>query len=98
MIGAKGQISEGTTAESVAASAKQNDESFPRLGTVNEEDELVEKEIRARFKRMCEGYFDSVSRKLVIEHKVCLALFHFSTSNRDHVPITASTRARSKEP
>jgi len=36
----------------------------------NEEESLVEPDIRDRFKRMCEGYFDSVSKKLVIEHKV----------------------------
>ena len=41
---------------------------FPVLA--NEEDELVEQDIRDRFKRMCEGYFDNVSKKLVIEHKV----------------------------
>ena len=35
-----------------------------------EEDELVEKDIRDRFKKMCEGYFDSVCKKLVIEHNV----------------------------
>ena len=29
-----------------------------------------EKEIRERFKKMCEGYFDNVPKKLVIEHKV----------------------------
>ena len=38
--------------------------------SINEEEELVEKEIRDRFKKMCEGYFDSVSKKLVNEHKV----------------------------
>lgn len=31
-------------------------------------EELVEKDIRDRFKRMCEGYFENVSKKLVIEH------------------------------
>lgn len=41
---------------------------FPPL--VKEEDELVEKDIRDRFKKMCEGYFESVSKKLVIEHNV----------------------------
>ncbi len=41
---------------------------------VNEGEELVEKEIRDRFKKMCEGYFDSVSKKLVIEHDVSLHL------------------------
>ncbi|KAG8901047.1 hypothetical protein FRB99_005589 [Tulasnella sp. 403] len=35
---------------------------------VNEEDELVEKDIRDKFKRMCEGYYDNVSRKLLKEH------------------------------
>lgn len=35
-----------------------------------ESDELVEKEIRDRFKKMCEGYFESVSKKLVMEHNV----------------------------
>lgn len=44
------------------------------LGTstisIDEEEELVEKDIRERFKRMCEGYFDNVAKKLIIEHKV----------------------------
>ena len=32
----------------------------------------MEKEIRDRFKKMCEGYFDNVAKKLVIEHNVSL--------------------------
>lgn len=39
---------------------------FPPIG--KEEDELVEKDIRDRFKKMCEGYFENVSKKLVQEH------------------------------
>ncbi|KAF9237526.1 ARM repeat-containing protein [Melanogaster broomeanus] len=39
---------------------------FPPL--LNEEVELVEQDIRDRFKRMCEGYYDNVAKKLVIEH------------------------------
>ncbi|KAJ6625539.1 armadillo-type protein [Mycena sp. CBHHK59/15] len=39
---------------------------FPSL--VKEEDELVEQEIRDRFKRMCEGYFENVCKKLIMEH------------------------------
>jgi hypothetical protein len=39
---------------------------------LNEGEELVEQEIRDRFKRMCEGYFESVCKKLVLEHKVSL--------------------------
>lgn len=35
-----------------------------------EEHELIEQDVRDRFKRMCEGYFDNVCKKLVIEHKV----------------------------
>jgi regulator of nonsense transcripts 2 len=38
--------------------------------SIKEEDELVEQDIRDRFKKMCEGYFDNVCKKLVIEHKV----------------------------
>lgn len=37
---------------------------------MKEEEELVEQDIRDRFKKMCEGYFDNVAKKLVIEHKV----------------------------
>ncbi|EEB88020.1 hypothetical protein MPER_14392 [Moniliophthora perniciosa FA553] len=39
---------------------------FPSL--TNEADQLVEKDIRDRFKRMCEGYFDNVCKKLLKEH------------------------------
>ena len=38
---------------------------------ISEAEESVEKDIRDRFKRMCEGYFQNVSKKLVIEHNVC---------------------------
>ena len=41
---------------------------YPAL--TNEAEELVEKDIRDRFKRMCEGYFETVCKKLVIEHNV----------------------------
>ncbi|KAF5321012.1 hypothetical protein D9619_001892 [Psilocybe cf. subviscida] len=51
-----------------SAEANGADESTQTL-PVNEEDELVERDIRDRFKRMCEGYFDNVCKKLVIEHK-----------------------------
>lgn len=34
----------------------------------------MEQDIRERFRRMCEGYFESVSKKLVIEHKVTYLL------------------------
>lgn len=46
----------------------QDGNHFPSLA--NGEEELVEQDIRDRFKRMCEGYFDNVCKKLVIEHKV----------------------------
>lgn len=58
--------SEPGTMSSIATSESQ--ESFPPL--LNEDEELVEQEIRDRFKRMCEGYFDNVAKKLVLEHKV----------------------------
>lgn len=44
---------------------KDNESVIPETG------ELVEKDIRDRFKKMCEGYFQNVSKKLVVEHNVC---------------------------
>ncbi|KAF8678280.1 Up-frameshift suppressor 2 [Rhizoctonia solani] len=35
---------------------------------LNEQEELVEKDIRDKFKRMCEGYYENVAKKLVKEH------------------------------
>ncbi|KAF8622647.1 hypothetical protein AX15_006759 [Amanita polypyramis BW_CC] len=40
---------------------------FPAL--IKEEEELIEQDIRDRFRRMCEGYFDNICKKLLIEHK-----------------------------
>jgi regulator of nonsense transcripts 2 len=48
---------------------------FPPLGAGAERDELVEKDIRDRFKKMCEGYFENVAKKLVLEHKVYVPKF-----------------------
>ena len=62
----------GTLSEAVSDEAAQTNGSAQL--PVNEGEELVEKEIRDRFKKMCEGYFDSVSKKLVIEHNVSLHL------------------------
>ncbi|KAI0644392.1 ARM repeat-containing protein [Trametes meyenii] len=56
----------GTLSDATSEEASRANEDFPAL--LKEDDELVEKEIRDRFKKMCEGYFDSVSKKLVIEH------------------------------
>ncbi|THH05283.1 hypothetical protein EW145_g4909 [Phellinidium pouzarii] len=67
-ISSKNQIPEGIATGSLVNGVRENADTYPQLGK-DEEDELVEKEIRARFKRMCEGYFESVSKKLVIEHK-----------------------------
>ena len=61
-------LSEDATKNADSNPAGSVNGAFPALS--KEEDELVEKEIRDRFKKMCEGYFDSVSKKLVIEHNV----------------------------
>lgn len=61
-------MSEDATKTANATQTNVLNGSFPTL--LKEGDELVEKEIRDRFKKMCEGYFDSVSKKLVIEHNV----------------------------
>ena len=48
---------------------------FPPLGVGAEGDELDEKDICDRFKKMCEGYFENVAKKLVLEHKVYVPKF-----------------------
>lgn len=54
----------GTLADSVSREAPEN-----RLAQITDEsEEMVEKEVRDRFRRMCEGYFEKVGQKLVIEH------------------------------
>ncbi|KAI9059126.1 ARM repeat-containing protein [Trametes sanguinea] len=59
---------QGTLSEAASEEATQANGvgAFPPI--TNEGEELVEKEIRDRFKKMCEGYFDNVAKKLVIEH------------------------------
>ncbi len=44
----------------------ENQSEPPTIGS----GELVEQDVRDRFKRMCEGYFDNICKKLLIEHKV----------------------------
>ncbi|KAI0633799.1 ARM repeat-containing protein [Trametes polyzona] len=56
----------GTLSDAASEEASKPNGAFPTL--LNEEEELVEKDIRDRFKKMCEGYFDNVAKKLVIEH------------------------------
>jgi len=59
-------VEAGSLAETVS-----REEGEARLATIaDESEELVEKDIRERFRRMCEGYYDKVGQKLVIEHNV----------------------------
>ena len=64
------QISSQSEPGTLSASQEQTNENahFPAL--IKEEDELIEQEIRDRFRRMCEGYYENVCKKLLIEHKV----------------------------
>ncbi|KAG8902737.1 hypothetical protein FRC00_000574, partial [Tulasnella sp. 408] len=55
----------GTSEETAGADMAEQtgaDEVIP------ESEELVEPEVRERFKKMCEGYYDNVAKKLVREH------------------------------
>jgi regulator of nonsense transcripts 2 len=61
----KQQVQEGASAD---ISSLQESRGVAEIGS--EADELVEKDIRMRFKRMCEGYYENVSKKLIKEHKV----------------------------
>ena len=63
--------------------SKTAETTFPPLG-VDAENELVEKDIRDRFKKMCEGYLENVAKKLVLEHKVSAPTFY----TRDCCDIT----------
>jgi len=64
----KSQISENLEPGTLSG-ATQDESSSSATKYENEEDELVEKDIRVQFKRGCEGYFEKVSKKLLIEHK-----------------------------
>ena len=65
----------GTLSENASEEAAQTNGVSPVV--INESEELVEKDIRDRFKKMCEGYFDNVAKKLVIEHNVSrISIFH----------------------
>ncbi|KAH7108193.1 ARM repeat-containing protein [Auriculariales sp. MPI-PUGE-AT-0066] len=62
--GGRMTVESGSLAEAVS---REDGES--RLASIaDENEELVEKEIRERFRRMCEGYYEKVGQKLVIEH------------------------------
>ena len=65
---AKQQVQEGASAGTLASQAYKGVAEI-----LSEAGELVEREIRARFKRMCEGYYENVSKKLIKEHKVCVS-------------------------
>ena len=52
----------------------------------DEDEELVEKDIRERFKRMCEGYFDNVAKKLIIEHKVRRSAYYLKAGAHHRRP------------
>ncbi|KAK0461159.1 ARM repeat-containing protein [Desarmillaria tabescens] len=61
------QVSVNSEPGTLSATQAVDTMAFPAL-----DDDIgffVEQDIRDRFKRMCEGYFESVSKKLVIEHK-----------------------------
>ena len=48
------------------ATVDESQSESPTIGRGN----LIEQDVRDRFKRMCEGYFDNICKKLLIEHKV----------------------------
>ncbi|KAF7984246.1 hypothetical protein HWV62_16072 [Athelia sp. TMB] len=60
-----------TSAEpgTLSYATEENESAFPALGATKDEDDLVEQDVKDRFKKMCEGYFENVTKKLVIEHK-----------------------------
>lgn len=61
------QVSANSEPGTMSATQAVDSMAFPALD--DDTGSLIEQDIRDRFKRMCEGYFESVSKKLVIEHK-----------------------------
>ncbi|KAG9093185.1 hypothetical protein FRC06_011642 [Ceratobasidium sp. 370] len=61
-----GDVQAGDLSSTVAHEAQNGQGNGTSV--LNEEDELVEKDIREKFKRMCEGYYDNVAKKLLKEH------------------------------
>jgi regulator of nonsense transcripts 2 len=68
----------GTMANATTRGEENTSDTSPT--SAKEDEDLVEQDIRDRFKKMCEGYFDSVSKKLVVEHKVSV---FFSSENQN---------------
>lgn len=64
------QIPTSSEPGTLSSATEENEIAFPALGMPKDEDDLVGQDVKDRFKRMCEGYFDNVTKKLVIEHKV----------------------------
>jgi regulator of nonsense transcripts 2 len=60
------QISADIETDTNPATVDESQSEPPTIGN----GELVEQDVRDRFKRMCEGYFDNICKKLLIEHKV----------------------------
>lgn len=53
-----------TNGDSTTKETEDTEKGMPEV------EEFIEKDIRDRFKKMCEGYFQNVSKKLAIEHNV----------------------------
>ena len=53
---------------------------------INEDEELIEKDIRDRFKKMCEGYFENVSKILVKDHMVGMVLLGANEDDTESLP------------
>jgi regulator of nonsense transcripts 2 len=47
-------------------------EQVQAASNLDESQELIEKNVRDRFKRLCDGYYGNVSKKLIKEHVVSL--------------------------
>lgn len=79
---------QGTLSGTASEEATQANGAFPTL--LNESEELVEKEIRDRFKKMCEGYFDNVAKKLVIEHNVSVFIPVYAAHTHGNASVCKS--------
>ncbi|KAF8609017.1 transcription factor [Ceratobasidium sp. AG-I] len=60
------EVQAGDLASTVAQDATNGTQNGAAV--FDEKEELIEKDIRDKFKRMCEGYYDNVAKKLLKEH------------------------------
>lgn len=64
------------------------------LDSIPEDDELVEKDTRDKFKRMCNAYYDSVVKKLIKEHDVSRTSYSVIHAESEQVRLLSGSKSK----